>query len=35
MKIDDINLTIIKCLKDGRISYKKIAEELSVSEGTV
>ena len=35
MNIDQINLSIIKHLRDGRKSYKKIAEELSLSENTV
>jgi len=35
MNIDSINLSIIKHLRDGRKSYKKIAEELSISENTV
>jgi Lrp/AsnC family transcriptional regulator for asnA, asnC and gidA len=35
MNIDPINLSIIKQLRDGRKSYKKIAEELSLSENTV
>ena len=35
MNIDKINLAIIKQLRSGRKSYKKIAEELSVSENTV
>ena len=35
MKIDKINLSIIKHLRDGRKSYKKIAEQLSISENTV
>jgi len=35
MKIDKINLSIIKHLRDGRKSYKKIAEALSLSENTV
>ncbi|UCD78454.1 MAG: Lrp/AsnC family transcriptional regulator [Desulfobacterales bacterium] len=35
MNIDQINLSIIKHLRDGRKSYKKIAEELSISENTV
>jgi Lrp/AsnC family transcriptional regulator for asnA, asnC and gidA len=35
MKIDRINLAIIKHLRSGRRSYKKIAEQLSVSENTV
>ena len=35
MNIDKINLAIIKHLRSGRKSYKKIAEELNVSENTV
>jgi len=35
MKIDETNLTIIKHLRDGRKSFKKIAEELFLSENTV
>jgi len=35
MNIDKINLSIIKNLRDGRKSYKKIADELSLSENTV
>lgn len=35
MNIDRINLAIIKHLRDGRKSYKKIADELSLSENTV
>ena len=35
MNIDQINLSIIKHLRSGRKSYKKIAENLSVSENTV
>jgi Lrp/AsnC family transcriptional regulator, regulator for asnA, asnC and gidA len=35
MKIDNINLAILKHLRSGRKSYKKIAVELSVSENTV
>jgi Lrp/AsnC family transcriptional regulator, regulator for asnA, asnC and gidA len=35
MKTDNINLEIIKQLRDGRKSFKTIAEELSVSENTV
>jgi len=35
MKIDETNLTIIKHLRDGRKSFKKIAEDLSLSENTV
>jgi Lrp/AsnC family transcriptional regulator, regulator for asnA, asnC and gidA len=35
MKIDEINLTIIKHLRDGRKPLKKIAQELSLTENTV
>ena len=35
MKIDETNLAIIKHLRDGRKSYKEIADDLSVSENTV
>ena len=35
MRIDETNLTIIKHLRDGRKSFKKIAEDLSLSENTV
>jgi Lrp/AsnC family transcriptional regulator for asnA, asnC and gidA len=35
MKIDKINLLIIKHLRNGRKSYRKIAEQLSLSENTV
>jgi Lrp/AsnC family transcriptional regulator for asnA, asnC and gidA len=35
MNIDKINLAIIKHLRSGRKSYKKIAEQLSLSENTV
>ncbi len=35
MLIDATNLAIINHLKDGRASFKKIAEELSLAEGTV
>ena len=35
MNVDKINLAIIKHLRSGRKSYKKIAEQLSVSENTV
>lgn len=34
-RIDQTNMTIIKHLRDGRKSYKKIAEELSITENTV
>jgi len=33
--LDNINKKIINRLKDGRISYKKIAKELSIAENTV
>lgn len=35
MKIDEMNISIIKQLRDGRKSYSAIAEELSVTENTV
>ena len=35
MNIDQINLAIIKHLRDGRKSYQKIASALSVSENTI
>ena len=35
MNIDEINLSIIKHLRNGRKSYKKIAQELSLSENTI
>ena len=35
MKIDKLNLSIIKHLRNGRQSYKKIADELRLSENTV
>jgi Lrp/AsnC family transcriptional regulator, regulator for asnA, asnC and gidA len=35
MKIDDTNLAIIKHLREGRKSFKKIAGELSITENTV
>jgi Lrp/AsnC family transcriptional regulator for asnA, asnC and gidA len=35
MKTDNISLEIIKQLRDGRKSFKTIAEELSVSENTI
>jgi Lrp/AsnC family transcriptional regulator, regulator for asnA, asnC and gidA len=35
MKIDESSIEIIKRLRNGRASYKKIAEELSLSENTV
>lgn len=35
MEIDEINLSIINHLRDGRIPFKKIADSLALSEGTV
>lgn len=35
MKIDELNISIIRHLQDGRKSYKLIAEDLGVSENTV
>ncbi len=35
MDIDAINLAIINHLKDGRVSFNKIADELQLAEGTV
>jgi len=35
MKMDETSIAIIKHLRDGRKSFKKIAEELSLSENTV
>lgn len=35
MKIDEVNLAIIKHLREGRKSFQKIAEELSITENTV
>lgn len=35
MKIDENTIAIIKHLRDGRKSFKKIAEDLSLSENTV
>ena len=35
MNVDKTNLTIIKHLRNGRKSYKKIAQDLRVSENTV
>ncbi|MBF0211486.1 MAG: Lrp/AsnC family transcriptional regulator [Desulfamplus sp.] len=35
MKIDDINIEIIKELKDGRKSFKSIADKLNITENTV
>ena len=35
MKIDEISMAIIKHLRDGRRSFKKIAEDLNLTENTV
>jgi len=35
MKIDETSLAIIKHLREGRKSFQKIAEELSITENTV
>jgi Lrp/AsnC family transcriptional regulator for asnA, asnC and gidA len=35
LKIDDTNLTIIKELRNGRRSFKKIADSLGITENTV
>jgi len=35
MKVDDINIRIIQHLRDGRKSFKKIAEDLQLTENTV
>lgn len=35
MIIDETNVAIIHQLKDGRVPFKKIADALSISEGTV
>jgi len=35
MQIDDINIGIIRALRDGRRSYRDIAAELGVTENTV
>jgi Lrp/AsnC family transcriptional regulator for asnA, asnC and gidA len=35
MKIDDTNTAILQHLRDGRVSFKKIADNLGVSEGTI
>jgi len=35
MKMDEINISIINHLRDGRVPFKKIADDLKVSEGTV
>jgi Lrp/AsnC family transcriptional regulator for asnA, asnC and gidA len=35
MEVDDTNIEILRHLKDGRISYKFIAEALSLTENTI
>ncbi|MEE4240078.1 MAG: Lrp/AsnC family transcriptional regulator [Desulfopila sp.] len=35
MKFDETNLAIIRHLRDGRVAFKKIADDLNVSEGTI
>lgn len=35
MKIDETNIDIIKHLREGRKSFKRIADELSIAENTV
>ena len=35
MKIDETTITIIRHLRDGRKSFKKIADEMALSENTV
>ena len=35
MKIDEINISIINHLRNGRIPFKKIADDLHLSEGTI
>jgi Lrp/AsnC family transcriptional regulator for asnA, asnC and gidA len=35
MKADEINIEIIRHLRDGRKSYKKIADDLGITESTV
>ncbi len=35
MKIDDVNIEIIKELRHGRRSFKKIADQLNITENTV
>jgi Lrp/AsnC family transcriptional regulator for asnA, asnC and gidA len=35
VELDEINLAIINHLKDGRMPYKKIADSLGLSEGTI
>jgi Lrp/AsnC family transcriptional regulator for asnA, asnC and gidA len=35
MKVDETNIAIIKHLREGRKSYKKIADDLGITENTV
>jgi len=35
MKIDELNIAVIRHLREGRKSFKTIAEDLSVSENTI
>ena len=35
MKLDKINIALLRYLRDGRMAYKKIAENLDVAEGTI
>lgn len=35
MELDEVNLAIIKHLDDGRLPFKKIADNLGLAEGTV
>jgi Lrp/AsnC family transcriptional regulator for asnA, asnC and gidA len=35
MKLDETTISIIRLMKDGRIPFKKIADELSFTEGTI
>lgn len=35
MQLDETSIAIINCLKNGRMPFKKIADKLSIAEGTV
>jgi Lrp/AsnC family transcriptional regulator for asnA, asnC and gidA len=35
MKIDELTVSIIHCLRDGRVRFREIAENLAIAEGTV
>ena len=35
MKLDSINISILQHLRDGRVPFRQIAEDLGVSEGTI